>query len=315
MNILITGVAGFIGSHLAERLLKEGYSLRGIDSLTNYYPRKFKEDNIKNLLCSKNFQFIEQDLRYCDLSILLKDIDIIFHQSAQAGVRSSWGQNFSIYIEQNILVTQRLLEFIKNYSVKKFIYASSSSVYGDITEHLIMREDLKPQPISPYGVTKLAGEQLAYLYWKNYNIPTTALRYFTVYGPRQRPDMAFHKFIHALLQNQPITIYGDGTQQRDFTYIDDIIEANIAALQYARAGEIYNIGGGHIETLNNILNIMEEITQKKIQINYSDKQQGDVYRTNADIKKAKSELNYQPVYNLKEGLKIQIQWMKTIYSK
>ena len=222
MLSVVSGVAGFIGSHLAERLIDEGHEVVGIDCFTDYYPRIIKEGNLKNLLALPGFTFIEGNLLDLNLPDLLKGTNFIFHQAAQAGVRSSWGAEFEIYTTLNLVATQRLLEACKGLPIEKFIFASSSSVYGD-SEELPLREDSVLRPVSPYGVTKLAGEHLCTSYWKNYNIPTIALRYFTVYGPRQRPDMAFHKFMGALMQDKKIEIYGDGLQTREFTFATFIV--------------------------------------------------------------------------------------------
>ncbi|MCX7918546.1 MAG: GDP-mannose 4,6-dehydratase [bacterium] len=314
MKCLITGVAGFIGSHLAEKLVELGYQVVGIDCFTDYYPRAIKERNLANLLNQKQFTFIEANLvsvRAEDFQPLL-DVDYIFHQAAQAGVRASWGTTFASYTENNILATQRLLEAIKTYqpsNLKRLIYASSSSIYGD-TDILPMKEDNRLQPISPYGVTKLAAEHLCYLYWKNFGIPTVSLRYFTVYGPRQRPDMAFHKFITAMLKQEPVIIYDDGNQTRDFTYIADIIHGNILAMEKGRPGQAYNLGGGHRVTLNDLLDLLDELIGMKSKRVYQEKQKGDVRDTLADTTKANIELGFQPSFDLKQGLTNQIESIK-----
>jgi UDP-glucose 4-epimerase len=206
---LVTGTAGFIGSTLTEELLKKGHEVIGIDCFIDYYDRSLKENNMSSFIAHENFTLIEENLNYLDLKELVKDVDYIFHQAAQAGVRSSWGEDFEIYTHNNIMGTQRLLEAAKESKIKKFVYASSSSVYGD-TDKLPMQETNRLQPVSPYGVSKLAGENLCYLYYKNFNVPTVSLRYFTVFGERQRPDMAFHIFIKAILQDKKLTIFGDG---------------------------------------------------------------------------------------------------------
>lgn len=305
---LVTGVAGFIGSHLAERLIKENFDVIGIDSFEDYYSRRMKEDNIKELLTAEKFKFIEDNLLYVNLPKILKDVNYIFHMAAQAGVRSSWGDSFSIYTNNNILATQRLLEAAKDIPIKKFIIASSSSVYGDAKE-FPLREDMIVKPISPYGVSKLAAENLCFLYWKNYGVPTVSLRYFTVYGPRQRPDMAFHKFINAILESKEIEVYGDGNQTRDFTYISDIVEATVSAID-APDGEIFNIGGGSRVGLNEAINIIEELMQKEAKIKFISYQKGDVRDTFADLTKANNLMKYKPKVRLREGLKEEIEWMK-----
>ena len=308
MRCLITGVAGFIGSHLAERLLKKGFEILGVDAFIDYYPRKIKEANLSDMMRNPRFQFIEGDLNLMDLETLVDGYDYIFHQAAQAGVRASWGKDFKIYTDCNIKATQALLEACLHKNIRKFVYASSSSVYGD-TIDLPMRETSILKPVSPYGVTKLAGEHLACLYAKNYGLPCTSLRYFTVYGPRQRPDMAFHRFIRACLEDKPITIYGDGEQTRDFTFISDIIDANIQAAESESVGEVFNIGGGSRVSLNQVLNILEGIAKKEIQRHYIESQKGDVRHTYADVSKAEMCLGYRAKVGLEKGLMKEYDWI------
>lgn len=312
MISVVTGAAGFIGSHLCRRLLQEGYEVVGIDSLTDFYPRWIKEKNLQPLLGQKNFVFLPEDLAECDLSKVLAGAGVVFHLAAQAGVRASWGQNFAVYLKNNIQVTQRLLESAKGTRLEKFIYASSSSVYG-LCPDLPMSETSFVRPISPYGVTKLAAEQLCYLYFKNYGVPAVSLRFFTVYGPGQRPDMAFHKFFKAVAEKKEISIYGDGSQTRDFTYIDDIIEANIAALKKGGPGEAYNIGGGHQEKIRDIFPLLEHICRKDIKVTKVEAQKGDVLHTLADIQKARKELDYRPRTPLSEGLRAEWDWLQELY--
>jgi UDP-glucose 4-epimerase len=309
MKAIVTGCAGFIGSHLAERLIGDGFEVVGIDCFTDYYSRKLKENNISSILNNENFRFIERDLLEIDMPSILKNVDYIFHQSAQAGVRASWGDSFKIYCDNNILATQKLLEGCKDTGLKKFVYGSSSSVYGD-TESLPMKETDIPKPVSPYGVSKLAGEHLCYLYWKNYDVPTISLRYFTVYGPRQRPDMAFHKFIKAVLQGDEIKIYGDGRQTRDFTYVSDIVEANLLAARGNFNGEVFNIGGGTRISLIDAIEELEKIIGKKAILDYTEKQKGDVRDTYADITSANDRLGYSPKVKIKQGLEREIEWIK-----
>jgi UDP-glucose 4-epimerase len=313
MTCLVTGAAGFIGSHLCRKLIKEGFSVTGIDSFTDSYPKWIKERNIKPLMREKKFKLLSSDLNDLELKKLLSKTDYVFHHAAQAGVRASWGENFSVYIKNNIEATQKLLEAAKNSRIKKFIYASSSSVYGFCPE-LPMSETSSLYPFSPYGVSKLAAEHLCFLYFKNYNVPTVSLRFFTVYGPGQRPDMAFHKFFKAIAEDKQITVYGDGKQTRDFTYVDDIIEANFSSLKNGVPGEIYNIGGGSRKKLEEIFPIIESICQKKIKKNREEKQRGDVPHTLADIQKAHKELNYSPQIQLSDGLKEEWTWIQELYS-
>ena len=308
MKVLVTGVAGFIGSHLAGELLSLGWKVRGIDSFTDYYPRKQKENNLKRLIKNKNFSFREGDLLSLDLKKALKGINYLFHEAAQPGVRESWGKDVEVYIRNNIMVTQKLLARAKELPLQKFVLVSSSSVYGD--SPLPMKEDTPLRPISPYGTTKLAAENLGRFYYKTCQVPVVILRYFTVYGPRQRPDMAFYKFINAFLKQEEIVIYGDGKQTRDFTYVQDAVNATIKAAQSKLTGEIINIGGGAQVTVNATLRILEKIVKTKATVKYIEKQKGDVLHTFADISKAKGLLSYQPKIKLEEGLAKEVEWLR-----
>jgi UDP-glucose 4-epimerase len=313
MKCLVTGAAGFVGSHLAERLLRERHEVIGIDCFVPYYPRWIKEKNLEEVRSLPQFQFIEANLLDVDLpDLLAQGIECIFHQAAQAGVRASWGKEFADYTSLNILGTQQLLEAAKSHELRKFVYASSSSVYGDVAT-LPMREDALPKPLSPYGVSKLSAEHLCYLYWKNYGVPTIALRYFTVYGPRQRPDMAFHRFLRLLLDDRPIPIYGDGQQTRDFTFIDDIVEANVLAAQSPIVGEALNIGGGTTVTLNDAINVCEEVSGKRARLDIRPVEKGDVRQTLADVSRARQGLGYQPRVPLRQGLDAEWQWVRDLY--
>ena len=304
MKALVTGCAGFIGSHLVDNLLEQGYKVIGIDCFTDYYSREIKKKNVSNALNHKNFELIEKDI--LDM-VGYPEVDYVFHQAAQAGVRASWGKSFEIYTRNNIVVTQKLLEFYKDREIKKFVYASSSSVYGDAD--LPMKEDSLLKPVSPYGVTKLAGEHLCYLYWKNYGVPTISLRYFTVYGPRQRPDMAIHKFVKAIYKGDEITVFGDGTQTRDFTFVNDAVEANILAAKSDSEGEVVNIGGGSRISVNELIGIMERVIGSGAKVTFIEKQKGDVKDTLADTSKAKELLGWNPIVNIDEGLKRYIRWL------
>jgi UDP-glucose 4-epimerase len=308
MRVLVTGVCGFIGSSLSERLLNEGYDVTGVDSFNDYYPRRIKENNIRGLIEHPGFEFIEADILSFDWDKVIGEVEGVFHQAAIAGVRASWGQKFEQYVQHNVLGTQRLLEACKEMNLNKFIYASSSSVYGD-TDELPIRETSPTNPVSPYGVTKLAGEHLAALYYKGYGVPTVSLRYFTVYGPRQRPDMAFHKFISAVMKGEPITIYGNGEQTRDFTFINDAVEANIAAFKNGKEGEVYNIGGGSTIRLKDAIRIIEEITGKKANLEYAEPQRGDARHTFSDVSKAKTDFGYSPKTEVKSGLEKHYLWL------
>lgn len=309
---LVTGAAGFIGSHLSQRLLDDGHYVIGVDCFTDYYAREIKERNLQDFLDVQNFDFVESDLLDIDLVKLLDKVDYVFHEAAQAGVRTSWGADFEVYVRSNVLATQKLLEAAKDTGIRKLIYASSSSVYGD-AESYPTTEDMTPRPVSPYGVTKLAGEHLCMLYWKNFQVATIALRYFTVYGPRQRPDMAFNKFIRKIFAGEPITVYGDGEQTRDFTFVDDAVEANILAAEADVAGEVLNIGGGSRITVNGVVAMLEELIDSRANVEYIAKQSGDVRHTAADIIKAGELFGYEPNIGLREGLKSQVEWMRKLH--
>ena len=311
MKCVVTGAAGFIGSRLAARLLAEGHVVVGVDCFTDYYPRRIKEHNLAPLRTSPSFRFLAEDLNALDLGGLLEGTEAVFHLAAQAGVRASWGTSFDAYITNNIRSTQRLLEAARGRPLLKFVFASSSSVYG-LTRDLPMRETSPVQPLSPYGVTKLSAEQLCVLYNRNYGVPTVALRFFTVYGPGQRPDMAFHRFFQAMAEGREITVYGNGNQTRDFTYVDDIVAASLAALEGGRSGEVYNIGGGHRERLADVIRVMEEVTALKARITHTEAQKGDVPDTYADIRKARDELGYAPRTALRDGLREEWAWLREL---
>ena len=306
---LVTGAAGFIGSHLSEKLLHAGYQVVGIDCLTDYYSERIKKDNLLSLMKSKGFQFVQADLCETNLDVLLNGVYYVFHQAAQAGVRASWGKDFEIYTRNNIEATQKLLEKAKDYPLEKFVFASSSSVYGDV-EKFPMNENDPVHPVSPYGVTKLASENLCVLYYKNFQVPTVSLRYFTVYGPRQRPDMAFHKFIKAVMLGEEIVIYGDGEQTRDFTFFSDAIEANYQAALKGKPGAVYNVGGGSKISVNQLFPILEKVTGKPVKVKYIEKQKGDVNHTAADISKAQADLTYKPQVDIQTGLEHEAAWIK-----
>lgn len=308
---LITGCAGFIGSNLCEALLGIGWEVFGIDCFTDNYNIKFKEQNISSMLLHSKFKFIPEDLMNTPINEHLKNIDFVFHQSGQPGVRGSWGRQFDKYVTNNILVTQRLLEAVKNSDIKKFVYASSSSAYGN-TSIQPMGEHLLPKPFSPYGLTKLAAENLCHLYYENYGVPVISLRYFTVFGPRQRPDMAISIFIKSIMSGIPIKIYGDGRQKRDFTYVDDIVRANMMAANSSIAGEVFNVGSGRPIELMDVLRIVEDRTGKKAEISYCVNQKGDVPDTYADIGKINRVLGYEPLVSFEDGVSKQIEYMRTI---
>jgi nucleoside-diphosphate-sugar epimerase len=306
---LLTGVAGFIGSHLAERLVAEGHAVRGIDCFTDFYARAEKEANLAALRREPRFELTEVDLCEADLVPLLRGVDAVFHEAAQAGVRRSWGTEFLVYARNNVVATQQLLEACREARPGRVVYASSSSIYGD-SDDIPLRETSLPRPISPYGVTKLAGEHLCRLYTVNHGIPTVLLRYFTVYGPRQRPDMAFHRFILAMIEGRSIEIYGDGEQTRDFTFVSDAVDANLRAMAGGTPGEAYNIGGGSRTSVRTVIDLIEEIGGKKIRREHREVQKGDVKHTLADTTRAERELGYVCRVGLKEGLTKEYLWLK-----
>jgi UDP-glucose 4-epimerase len=310
MICVVTGVAGFIGSHLAEKLLDAGHTVRGVDKFLGNYPRRFKDWNLAQVR-RPGLEFIEADIVDADLPALLDGVTYVFHQAAQPGVRSSWGEEFGEYTHNNILATQRLLEASKKSKIKKFVYASSSSVYGD-TQDLPMRESGMTRPVSPYGVSKLSAEQLCYLYWKEFSVPAVSLRYFTVYGPRQRPDMFFHIFMRAHRRSEAIPIYDDGKQSRDFTFCGDIVDGNIAAAEYPGAGEVFNLGGGSRTTVEEVVRMVEQISGKKAKLNMLARQQGDVRHTAAALDEARTKLGFNPRVKLYDGLAQEWEWMQKI---
>lgn len=311
MKCLVTGVAGFIGSTLADLLLDLGHDVLGVDCFTDYYPRQTKLNNVAAACAHSRFKFVEGDLLALQLDELLAGIDWVFHQAAQPGVRASWGRNFDTYIRNNVLVTQRLLEAAKTSRIRRFVHASSSSVYGDSVE-LPLTESARPQPVSPYGVTKLAAEHLSCLYFANYGVPTVCLRYFTVYGPRQRPDMAFNRFIRSALSGEELVVYGDGEQTRDFTFVSDVCAANVQAAESDQAiGRVLNLGGGSRVTVNSAVKIISELSGRKVNVRYAEDQKGDVRHTLSDTSAAHDALGYSPQVSLQEGLAREFEWMSS----
>lgn len=315
MRALVTGVAGFIGSHLAKKLLDEGYEVIGVDSFTDYYDPSLKVLNVAHLIDRENFKLVRGDLLTLAIEAHLDGVDHIFHLAGQPGVRGSWGEGFEPYVAANILVTQRLLEAAKSAaSIKKFVYASSSSVYGDAHAFPTAETD-RPQPVSPYGVTKLAGEHLCYLYAVEAGVPTTSLRYFTVYGPRQRPDMAFTRFLTAAIRKEKITVYGDGTQIRDFTYVDDVVRANILAARGDTAsGAVFNVSGGSDVSVNEVLETIRIITGNTLNVVRTERASGDVFRTGGSANLIRDALGWEPRVMLSAGLQRQYEWLKSVHA-
>jgi UDP-glucose 4-epimerase len=309
MKVVVTGVAGFIGSTLAESLLRDGHEVTGIDAFVDYYPRAVKERNLATSRAHPAFRFVEGAVQDLDLRPLFEGARAVYHLAAQAGVRASWGREFTLYANHNVLATQRLLESAVEAGTPRVVYASSSSVYGDSRE-MPLRETAACHPMSPYGVTKLAAEHLGNLYERNHGLPVVSLRYFTVYGPRQRPDMAFHRFLKAARDGEPIRVYGDGQQTRDFTYIEDIVAATRAAADSGRPGCVYNVGGGERVSVNQVLEMVEQVTGQKPEVVREEAQKGDVRDTSADTSAARRDLNFRSTVPLREGLAREWAWIR-----
>jgi nucleoside-diphosphate-sugar epimerase len=314
MNALITGVAGFIGSTLAGRLLGDGARVTGIDCFTDYYPREMKEGNLATLKSRPGFTFLESTVQQAPLASLLADTTHVFHLAAQAGVRKSWGRDFQVYTTNNIEATQVLLEASVGTRIERLVYASSSSVYGDHTP-LPMKETAVPAPLSPYGVTKLAAEHLCNLYHANHGVPCVSLRYFTVYGPRQRPDMAFHRFIRSALTGEPITLYGDGGQTRDFTFVADAAAATAAAGTRGIPGHVYNVGGGSRVSVTHVLDILARLAGRPLDVRREDVQKGDMRDTFADTSRARAEIGFAPTVSIEEGLAAEFDWLAAVLNR
>jgi UDP-glucose 4-epimerase len=311
-HALVTGAAGFIGSSLVERLLGDGVRVTGVDCFTDYYAVDLKRRNIAAAAAHPNFRLVEVDLGSADLSVL-PEVAVVYHQAAQPGVRASWGKEFAAYTHHNVLATQRLLERYRGHDLERFVYASSSSVYGD-AERYPTDETLLPRPFSPYGVTKLAGEHLVLLYGRNFRMPVAALRYFTVYGPRQRPDMAFHRFCRSMLAGEPITVYGDGTQSRDFTFISDAVEANVRAWKRSAPQGVYNVGGGSQVEVLEAIRLLEGALGRKAQLRFEERPPGDPMRTRADASRMAADLDFTPRIAIAEGLAAEARWAVDLYS-
>lgn len=311
MRTLITGAAGFIGSHLAEACLEQGWDVVAIDSLTTYYSPTVKVRNAEGFRHRPGCEFIEQDILDIDLRSLLDGVDVVFHLAAQAGVRASWGQSFDVYTELNVTVLQRLLEAAREVGLQRFVFASSSSVYGDAESYPTTEEQIL-RPVSPYGATKALGENLVYLYYRNFDLPTTSLRYFSVYGPRQRPDMAFHRAIEAGLDEREFELYGDGRQTRDFTYVTDVVAATLAAAERSKPGEIYNIGGGSRISMLETLQIIKGELDNGLRVRVMPSQRGDARDTAAEISRAGADLGYAPSWSVAAGLREQVAWHRSL---
>jgi nucleoside-diphosphate-sugar epimerase len=298
LRVVVTGAAGFIGSHLSERLLAAGHEVVGIDSFADYYEKARKERNLETSRSNDRFHFAAADL-----------VAVVYHLAGQPGVRPSWGNLFDRYVRDNVIATQRLLEALKEVPIKRFVFAGSSSVYGD-AERFPTKETALPRPVSPYGVTKLAAEHLTLLYTRNFGIPAVSVRYFTVYGPRQRPDMAFSRFMQAMTAGEDIEVFGDGEQTREFTYVSDAVDGTIKASTADVVGEIFNLGGGSRVTVNKVLSTLEEISGLSVRRQNLPAAPGDPRHTGASINLARERLGWEPRVSLAEGLARQWEWFQ-----
>ena len=305
-RFLVTGVAGFIGSHLASTLIEAGHDVSGLDSFTDYYARDLKEANLRPLADSPAFSFVDADLATADLAPLVRTVDGVFHLAAQPGVRGSWGESFEVYVRDNLLATQRLFEAAAPAGVR-VVFASSSSVYGDAESHPTA-ETVRPSPISPYGVTKLGCEHLAAAYRRGFGLEVVALRYFTVYGPRQRPDMAFTRIMTSVVKGRPFHVFGTGEQSRDFTYVADAVAATLAAMDAGESGAVYNIGGGQEASLREVIAVVEALAGRKVEVVSDATMPGDVRRTAADTTRIRADLGWRPQTVLEEGLRAHLAW-------
>jgi UDP-glucuronate 4-epimerase len=312
MRTLVTGCAGFIGSHLTEALLERGDDVVGIDCFNDNYGRPQKLRNLRHFMDWDRFEFVPVDLARGDLAELTADSDAIFHLAAEPGVRSSWGSRYLQYVQNNVIASQHLLDAVKDRPEVRFVYASSSSVYGD-AEQRPTTEDAPTRPRSPYGQTKLSAEHLCSLYRDNYGVDAVSLRYFTVFGPRQRPDMAFHIFCRAAIEGKPLTVFGDGRQTRDFTFVGDVVAATIAASQ-ATLDErrIFNVGGGTPTSIRAVLELIGELAGKELDVSYLDQELGDVKDTAADTSRAREVLGFSPATKLEDGLGAEFEWVSKL---
>lgn len=307
MRILVTGAAGFVGSHLSEALVAAGHDVIGLDAFIDYYPRPIKEANLEVLRSGPRFTFHELDLRYDDLGQAVDGVDAVIHEAAMAGLPRSF-TDFRSYMDCNLLGTQRLLEAVRATDVQRFVHISTSSVYG---LQAVGDETRPTRPISPYGVTKLAAEHLVLAFVETFGLPATILRYFSIFGPRQRPDMAYHIFTEALLDGRPITVFGDGEQTRTNTFVTDAVEGTIAALARAAVGEIYNIGGGQSITVNESIRVLADALGVEPDIRHEAVRLGDQRHTSADTSKARDGFGYAPTVGPIEGLRAQAAWQRS----
>ena len=308
MNILVTGACGFIGTNLCQSLLQDGYFIIGIDAFTENYELRIKRENQRVLEQYEKFSLIECDLLDVDLAPLVEGIDVIFHLAGQPSVHNSWGDDFQVYSNRNIVLTQKLLRAANEAKVKRFINSSSSSIFGRVNSTPTKENDRK-NPISPYGVTKLAAENLVTLYGSEFGLSTVSLRYFTVYGPRQRPDMAFNKLIKASKNGERFPLHGDGSQIRDFTYVGDVVEANkLAAFASLKSGAVFNIGGGSPISMKKAIEMIEEIMDRRIEIEFTPLGPGNPMVTTSDCSAALTTFGWKPKIDIYDGLKAQVKW-------
>jgi nucleoside-diphosphate-sugar epimerase len=307
-HALVTGCAGFIGSHLCERLLADGWRVTGVDSFTDYYDPLRKLDNLRGFRDDPDFDLVECDLATAPLDGLLAGVDTVWHLAGQPGVRASFGDGFTDYLHANVLGTQRLLEAAAEHGgLHRFVYASSSSVYGNAAE-MPTTERCPLRPVSPYGMTKVATETLAHTYFDLFGVPVVGLRYFTVYGPRQRPDMAFSRFIAAGIEGRPLTIHGSGEQLRDFTFVEDIVDATVAAGETGRPGAAYNVGGGRPVPLNHAIGLLARALDRPLLVEHHDSACGDARATGADASRCERDLGVSPSVPLEVGIERQVAW-------
>lgn len=310
MLTVVTGAAGFIGSHLSAALLRRGDHVIGIDCLTEYYEPALKRSNLASLVSSRRFYHLDADLRVAELASVLEGAGAVFHQAGQPGVRRSWSEGFPDYCGHNILATQRLLEAAKLVGVPRVVYASSSSVYGEAPTYPTRETDL-PAPHSPYGMTKLAAEHLCRLYAANWGLSTVSLRYFTVYGPRQRPDMAMRRLVESAFSGEPFPMYGTGAQTRDFTYVDDVVCANLLAADADVApGTVVNVAGGSSASMSEVVALVERLSGRPVLLEQQDAQPGDVKRTGGAVEEAWCRLGWSPSTPLEAGLAEMVEWAR-----
>ena len=300
-SAVVTGCAGFLGSHLCEALLASGHAVTGVDCFTDYYARALKERNVARMCRVPGFRLVEADIAEAPLAPVLDEVDVVFHLAAQAGVRSSFGDGLGEYLHHNVQGTQRLLEEVAGRELRAFVYASSSSVYGDQQVYPVA-EEAPLRPLSPYGATKVITEQLAEAFWRSHRVPSVGMRYFTVYGPRQRPDMAFSRFLSRAVEGRALEVLGDGRQVREFTYVDDVVAATIAAADRGERGALYNVGGGQPVSVLEAVALLEELLDRRLRVEHLDDGPGDPRRTEADITRAARDLGYEPATSLAEGL-------------